>query len=224
MTEPRDKNNWAANVERLHVEGVPDGARSDTVEGRRLTGALQGFGQLWQKTYQVPIPGHTPQHVVSTWKAEYGRFWPRTNRFYAPIAGIKPGEVGLIRGSSGPVRLSTGVMVVYADETSFTYMTPEGHPFAGWITFSAESVDGVTRAQALALIRANDPLYELAFMFGGNRQEDRMWQHTLASLAEYLDAPANVTTNRVKVDGRRQWNRFGNIRHNSVLRTMFRRA
>ena len=35
------------------------------------------------------------------------------------------------------MKLSTGVMVLYADEESFTLMTPEGHMFAGWITFSA---------------------------------------------------------------------------------------
>ena len=37
----------------------------------------------------------------------------------------------------GKMKLSTGVMVLYADEESFTLMTPQGHMFAGWITFSA---------------------------------------------------------------------------------------
>jgi hypothetical protein len=224
MTEPRDKGNWADHVEHFASEGLPEGARSDTVAGRRLMSPLQGFGQMWQKTYRIPVPGHTPEEVISTWKAEYGRFWPTYNKFYAPIAGIKPGEIGLIKGASGPVRLSTGVMVLYADDVSFTYMTPEGHPFAGWITFSADEEDGVTHAQVLALLRANDPVYELGFIFGGNRQEDRMWQHTLRSLAEYLGAPGEATTTKIKVDRKRQWRRFGNIRHNSAIRTMFRRS
>lgn len=224
MTEPRDKGNWAAHVEHLASEGLPEGVRSDTVAGRRLMSPLQGFGQMWQKTYRIPVPGHTPEEVIATWKAEYGRFWPKYNKFYAPIAGIKPGEVGLIKGSTGPVRLSTGVMVLYADDVSFTYMTPEGHPFAGWITFSADQQDEVTHAQALALIRANDPVYEVGFMFGGNRAEDKMWEHTLRSLAEYLGAPGEVTTTRVKVDRKRQWKHFGNIRHNSAIRTMLRRS
>jgi hypothetical protein len=42
------------------------------------------------------------------------------------------------------MRLSTGVMVIYADDKSFTFMTPEGHMFAGWITFSAMEQDGAT--------------------------------------------------------------------------------
>ena len=39
----------------------------------------------------------------------------------------------------GGMKLSTGVMVLYADDESFTLMTPQGHMFAGWITFSATS-------------------------------------------------------------------------------------
>ena len=37
----------------------------------------------------------------------------------------------------GPVKLSSGVLIIYADEESFTFMTPEGHVLAAWITFSA---------------------------------------------------------------------------------------
>ena len=36
--------------------------------------------------------------------------------------------------------LSTGVLVLYADDESFTLMTPQGHVFAGWITFSSLSI------------------------------------------------------------------------------------
>ena len=39
------------------------------------------------------------------------------------------------------MKLSTGVMVLYADDESFTLMTPQGHMFAGWITFSATERD-----------------------------------------------------------------------------------
>ena len=225
MTEPRDKDNWAKPVDRLEVGAVPEGAKGQTVQGRRLTGPLQGFGQMWQKTYQVRIDGKNPEEVIGIWKSQYGRFWPKTNRFYAPLAGIKPGEIGLITGKSGPARLSTGVMVLYADERSFTYMTPEGHPFAGWITFSAhEEEDGHTIAQVSALIRANDPLYEVGFMTFGNRSEDKMWVHTLRSLSAYLGSPHEPTAERVKVDRKREWKNFKNIRHNAMITGMFRRT
>jgi hypothetical protein len=32
----------------------------------------------------------------------------------------------------GGMKLSTGVFVLYADEDSFTFMTPQGHMFAGF--------------------------------------------------------------------------------------------
>jgi hypothetical protein len=45
-----------------------------------------------------------------------------------------------------------GVFVLQADQGSFTLMTPQGHMFAGWTTFSAERAGEATivRAQALA--------------------------------------------------------------------------
>ncbi len=223
MAEPRDKENWAAPVERLHVGDIAPEALNLNVEGRQLTGPLQGFGQMWQKTYRVLVGDATPEEVISTWKSEYGRFWPTTNRFYAPIMGIKPGEVGVINAKQGPVKLSTGVLVMYADDTSFSYMTPQGHPFAGWITFSANDSDEGTVAQVQLLIRANDPLYEAGFMMGGSRAEDRMWHHTLRSLADYFGSPAEVETQRVKVDKRRQWSKVGNVRYNSMIRTWVRK-
>jgi len=62
----------------------------------------------------------------------------------------------------GGVKLSTGVFVLYADAESFTLMTPQGHMFAGWITFSAERSGDTTTVQAQVLMRANDPLYEVS--------------------------------------------------------------
>ncbi|MGH9304250.1 MAG: hypothetical protein ACRDZ5_07550 [Acidimicrobiales bacterium] len=32
--------------------------------------------------------------------------------------------------------------MLYADERSFTFMTPQGHMFGGWITFSPEELSG----------------------------------------------------------------------------------
>ena len=223
MTEPRDKGSWAAPVEKLHVGEVSPEAVNLNVEGRKLTGPLQGFGQMWQKTYRIVVGEVPPRKVIETWKSEYDRFWPATNRFYAPITGIKPGEVGVINAKQGPVRLSTGVLVLYVDDTSFAYMTPQGHPFAGWITFSAYEGDSGTVAQVQLLIRANDPFYETGFMLGGSKAEDKMWQHTLHALAEYFGATGEVETVKVKVDRRRQWSRFGNLRHNSMIRTWIRK-
>ena len=217
------QSNWAKPVERLTMGAVPSEAINLNVSGKRLSGPVQGFGQLWQKTYRVRFEGATPapREVVSVWKREFGTFWPERARFYAPFTEIAPGEVGLINNDvPGGQVLSTGVMVIYADDESFTFMTPEGHIFAAWITFSAErDEDGATVAQVQALIRASDPLFEALLMTGGHGQENRHWEETLANLAARFDATGTPTTNQVCVDRGRQWRQVGNIRHNSAIRS-----
>ena len=218
---PRDAAHWANRVERLEVTDVPEGVLNLNVEGRRTVGPLQGFGKMWQKTYTVRLEGAdvAPAGVVQAWKENFPRFWPRANRFYAPRSGIVPGGVALLgSGVWGSRWFSTGVMVLYADEESFAYMTPEGHPFSGWITFSAYSdEDGTTVAQAQLLIRANDPIYELMMPLGLHRMEDRTWQHTLRSLAAYFGASGEVRTRVVCVDPRRQWRNYANVRYNALI-------
>ena len=221
--------NWAKPITHLEV-GAVDGATGDSVRGRRLSGPIQGFGKLWQKTYTVKLLGNTitPEAVIAAWRANYGTFWPEGNRFYAPITGIQPGEVGLISGRAGGLTLSTGVLVLYADDTSFTFMTPEGHPFAGMITFSAATIPtGDVEVRVQLLIRAQDPLVEIGMALGGHRKEDRMWQTTLANLIAHLGRTGEVDTVIVCVDKHRQWRRVGNIRHDAAIHALtkpFRRT
>jgi len=220
--QPRDAAYWARYAETLKVSGVAEGATNINVDGRRAVGPLQGFGKMWQKTYRVRLPGAgaSPAEVISTWKAHYKDFWPEGNVFYAPLAGITPGEVALISGSlPGGVKLSTGVMVLYADDESFSLMTPQGHPFSGWITFSSFVEDGVTVAQAQVLMRANDPLYEVGLRMGGHKMEDRMWQQTLANLAAHFGVRESVETNVVCVDPKLQWREYKNVWHNAGIRS-----
>src|SRR5437762_8969444 len=94
----RDSAYWAKPVHRLDIAQVPTGAISLNVNGRRVTGPVQGFGQLWQKTYRVRLEGcaATPAEVVQTWKERLPRYQPTANRFFPPVAGVAPGEVVLI--------------------------------------------------------------------------------------------------------------------------------
>jgi len=220
-TEPRDAGNWARPAGRLEATNVPSGAL-DTVNGKQVLSPIQGFGQMWQKTYKVSLGDArvTPQQVISVWKEEFPLFWPAGNEFYAPLTGIKPGEVALLEAAlGGGLKLSTGVLVIYADDESFTFMTPQGHMFAGWITFSAFEEDGATSAQAEVLMRAQDPLTELGLTFGGHRKEDRFWGDTMRALARRFDVEAEPVTNVVCVERRRQWSRVGNVRHSSAFRS-----
>ena len=226
MTDPRpgrDESAWARNVTRLAVSGEPAGGIVSNVAGRRVSGPLQGFGQMWQKTYQVRLPGAEVEvaDLVATWKARFDEFWPDDTTFYAPLTGIAPGEVALLDVRlPGRFTLSTGVMVLYADHESFTLMTPQGHMFAGWITFSAHQEGDDLVAQAQVLMRASDPVFEVALVLGGHRQEDVFWERTLARLADHLGHPgADVETSVVCVDKRRQWRRWGNVWHSSAIRS-----
>ena len=218
-----DRNaNWAGPVSKLTVSEVPDGAVSYNVKGRRVTSPIQGFGKMWQKTYQVRLPAETvsPTDLVAMWKLRFPEFWPEGNTFYGPLTGIAPGEVALLDVTlPGKMKLSTGVMVLYADAESFTLMTPQGHMFAGWITFSSHSSEGDTVAQAQVLMRASDPIFELGLSLGGHGQEDRFWQRTLSRLAQDYGVEAEIDTQVVCVDKRRQWSKWRNVWHSSAIRS-----
>jgi hypothetical protein len=219
---PRDAANWAGKVSRLQAAADP-GRQGDNVTGRRLMGPVQGFGAMWQKTYTVDIgTAATPQEAIAAWKADFGKFWPKGNFFHGALTGIAPGDVALLDLSMpGGARLSTGVMVLYADDESFTLMTPQGHMFAGWITNSAEERDGSTVLQSQVLMRANDPLYEVGLVLGGHRKEDTFWHDTLEALALHLGVTgATHAKSVVCVDKHRQWRRAGNIWHNAAIRTV----
>jgi hypothetical protein len=220
---------WAKPVSRLTVSDVPAGAVNLNVEGRQVAGALQGFGQMWQKTYWIRLSGAsvTPAEVVRTWKESFPKFWPKGNRFYGPMTGIAPGGVavlnlagpGGITGPGGLPLISTGIMVIYADEESFTFMNPEGHMFAGWITFSAYEQEGSTVAQAQVLIRASDPLWEIVMRLFGYRQEDKFWESTLKSLAAHFSVDGPVQIHATCVDPKVQWSQAKNVWQNAAIRT-----
>jgi hypothetical protein len=218
----RDGDAWAKPVAHLEITGVEPGSSGINVAGRRPTSPVHGFGRMWQKTYRIRLEGADvqPAEVIEVWKRDFPSFWPKGNRFFAPLAGIQPGEVAVLDLTMpGGLKLSTGVLVLYADDESFTLMTPEGHMFAGWITFSAFDDGGVTAAQAHVLMRASDPLYEMGMTLGGHRQEDRHWAHTLRSLAAAFGVDGEVAVEAVCVDRRRQWGKAGNVWHNAGVRS-----
>ncbi len=220
--KPRDAAYWAQPVSKLKVSDVPLEAINLNVEGRQLTGPLRGFGPMWQKTYRVRLSGTkvTPTEVIQAWKENFPKFWPVGNRFYAPLTGIAPGEVAVLNLSApGGMLLSTGVMVIYADDESFTFMTPEGHMLSAWITFSAYEESGCTVVQAQALLRATDPLMEIGLRLGGHKTEDDFWHHTLKSLATHFGIQGQVQQHVTCVDPKLQWSEAKNIWHSAVIRT-----
>jgi len=225
------ENAWAPPTSRMKVTGAPAGAMNLNVEGRQPASPLQGFGQMWQKTFKMRLSGVdlTPSQVMDEWKANFPSFQPPENRFYPTMSGIKPGEVLLIEAKVPPLPgmpsflpVATGVMVLYADTESFTVMCPEGHPLAGWNTFSAYEEDGTVVAQVQEQSRASDPLYEFLFRYlGASGQQDKIWYHVLNALAQHLGVQGQVVMNRVLIDPGVQWSESKNIWKNAAIRTVF---
>lgn len=215
---------WARPIETLHVAEMPAEAVNLNVEGRRLIGPLNGFGQLWQKTYSVRLSGASvkPAELIRTWKERFPTFWPVGNYFFAPLTGIAPGEVAVLNlAAPANLKLSTGVLVIYADETSFSFMNPQGHIFAGLITFSAHEEEGATVAQIQPLIRTSDPLYELGYRLGVvGWIEDKFWHATLQNLAATFGVSGLVTQKTMLIDPRLQWTEAKNIWYNAGIRSV----
>lgn len=220
----RDAENWAKPVARLGAVEGRSGALNANVAGRRINAAAGGFGRLFQKTFSVRLEGAavTPQELIHAWKTRFGEFWPKGQKMFLPATGIAPGEVGLINASiPGTPTMATGVLVIYADDESFSFMSPEGHPFAGPLTFSAYDDGGVTVVQVQELTRASDPFWELTMMMPvlGERMQNDLWRQTLRNLARSFGVDAAVESQIVCVDKRRQWKNAKNIWQNAGIRS-----
>ncbi len=225
------QGNWAGPVSKLKVGDVPAGAIAFNLDGRQLTGPMQGFGPMWQRTYHVRLSGVkvTPAEVIRDWKENFANFQPPQNHFYPPLTGVKPGEVVFINttlpiapGTPGIIPMKSGVLVLYSDDEQFTVMTPEGFPISGWNTFSAYEEEGCTVAQVQALIRTSDPIYELGYRFmGGENEEDKVWFHVLEMLAARWGLKGQVQFRKELIDPRIQWKYAKNIWKNAAIRTFF---
>ena len=213
---------WMPLQKNIRTPQFPPAAINMNVNGRRTTGPAGGFGQLWQKTYQLRMtrPGITPESVITVLKQHFPEFQPGYNRFYVGPDGISPGAVIAIDSSTPGGPVSTGVVVLQADEVSFTFITPQGHPESGWVSFSAFSTDDAVIVQVLGLARASDPVYEGAFRLVGSKMQVRIWTHLLRSLAHYLGAEDDISYEARRIDPHLQWSQASNIWYNAQIRTL----
>ena len=229
MTQPDNSqktrnDNWATPVDKMSVGDISADAINLNVEGRRPTSPLQGFGQMWQKTYRIRLEGvQVPAiDVIAEWKGNFPSFWPEGANFYGPLQGVKPGEVAVLNlAVPGSMQPSTGIRVINIDDESFSFMTPQGHMFAGMITFSAFDDDGVTVIQIQLLIRASDPIFEMTFRLGfGHKTEDAFWFDTLCNLTGHFGVTSQQPTlETICVDKKVQWSEAGNMWHNAGIRS-----
>jgi anti-anti-sigma factor len=216
---------WARSVERLSTGYIPDDAMNINVQGRLPTGPVKGFGRLWDKRYRLRIESGAPEprQIVSLWKSEFPDFWPGGNRFFpAGGAAIAPGTVAVLNlRLPGGLVVATGLMVLYVSDTSFSFISIQGHIISGWITFSSFREGTATIIQVHPLFRASDPLMELSFRLGAGTQEDLYWHQTLGNLAGRLGLRGAIEQRDALVDPRFQWGEFGNIGLSAPIRSSF---
>jgi hypothetical protein len=213
---------WAKPVSELLVPAMPKEARNLNVNGLRAVGPVNGFGRLCQKVFRLHIQDRTikPEQAIAALKENFHNFQPSFNRFYPSPGGIQAGEIVLIDSSTPGGPVSTGVMILYVDERSFTFNTPQGHPECGFVSFSAYEESEGTIVQIFGLARASDPVYEAAFRLIGSRIQTRIWTHVLTSLAVHLGVPADLTFEQECVDTSLRWSQIGNVYYNAQIRTL----
>jgi pyruvate/2-oxoglutarate dehydrogenase complex dihydrolipoamide dehydrogenase (E3) component/anti-anti-sigma regulatory factor len=214
--------NWAKPISELIVPAMPKEARNLNVNGLRAVGPVSGFGWLCQKVFRLTIsdPAISPEQAIAALKENFSSFQPSFNRFYASPGGIRAGEVVLIDSSTPGGPVSTGVMILYADESSFTFNTPQGHPECGFVSFGGHEESAGTVVQIVGLARASDPVYEAAFQLVGSKIQTRIWTHVLTSLALYFGVPAEITFEQDCVDRSLRWSQIGNVYYNAQIRTL----
>jgi anti-anti-sigma factor len=214
---------WAKPIDRLFLTGIPAGVMNINVNGRRTSSPANGFGRLWDKKYRLRLNDANldPRQLVSLWRSEFPDFWPQGNYvFPSGNASLTPGTAALLNLTlPGGLILATGLMVIYSDDTSFSFMTAEGHILSGWITFSCFREDKSTFIQVHPLFRSGDPLMEMSLRLGAAAQEDRFWHETLGNIARRLGTYGEVVQQDMLVDPNIQWKRFTNIRYSAAIRS-----
>jgi anti-anti-sigma factor len=221
--QPLPMTGWAKSVDRLSLAGIPAGAMNINVDGRRTSSPVEGFGRFWEKRYRLRLSDTDldARQITAIWRSEFPDFWPKGNHlFTSGNASIAPGTTALLNLTlPGGLVLATGLMVIYSDDTSFSFMTAQGHILSGWITFGCFRKKDSTFIQVHPLFRAGDPLMELGFRLGAAAQEDLFWHETLGNLARRLATHGEVAQQNILVDPHIQWNRLANIRYSAAIRS-----
>ncbi|HEX7363692.1 MAG TPA: STAS domain-containing protein [Dehalococcoidia bacterium] len=218
-TKALDADFWVGPIRKLKTDSTMGNPVDLNVNGRYTAGPIQGFGQLWEKTYRLDLSDTKlrPIKIINILKSNFPKFQPPENRFFPSSGGIKPGEIVLINADTPGGLVATGVLVLYASKDTFTFITPQGHPEAGWVNFKSFEESGHVIIQIQGLARASDPIYEIAFRVAGSNLQRQIWTHVLESLAKYTGSSAQVQFKAQCIDSSLQWSRFFNVFQNAQI-------
>jgi len=162
----------------------------------------------------------SPEEMMTILKTHFPEFQPPENKSYPSVQGIQPGEYVLIDLRTPGGLVSTGVIVLYSDDTAFTLVTPQGHPEAGWVSFNIFEDAGQMVARIRSFACTGDPFYECAFRINGSKFQENIWKHVLTSFGEYLGAEGTVEVTRECPVNNIQWPAIINLWYNAQFRTL----
>ena len=221
----RDATNWAKPVSTLNVAEVPEGA----IEPQRRGQAAREPDPGLRQDVAEDLPGAPAARDACAGRADRrpGSSASRSSGRRATTStrrspASRPVRSRCSTDAARQMKLSTGVMVLYADEESFTLMTPQGHMFAGWITFSATRARRRDGRQAQVLMRASDPIFELGPGDGRPPPGGPVLGATRsANVAAHFGEPeARGRRPRSCASTRkRQWSQWRNVWHSSAIRS-----
>ena len=218
----QDSKGWSTLNSKLTVSDHRPNAININVNNRRVLGPLQGFGPLWEKEYKLQIT-NSPisfKELMSKFRSSFITLQPKQNVFYPSSKGIEAGETVLIDSSTPGGVVSTGVHILYADDVSFSFITPQGHPEAGWITFSANENDEKIEIKIRSLASASDPFFELAFRIAGSNFQETIWKTVLVNMAKSINVDDTVIITKTKIDNKLHWKAIQNLWFNAQLRSL----
>jgi anti-anti-sigma factor len=213
---------WATFTGKLTAPTVSKDAINLNIGGRYTAGPEQGFGQLWEKTYSIDLSESSlsPAEIIAELKNHFSEFQPSNNRFYVTDMGIRPGEVIVINAQTPGGLVATGVLVLYAGESTFTFITPQGHPESGWVTLRCFEEKGRTIMEIQGFARASDPIYEIAFRIIGSKVQQQTWTYLLQALAKKVGCYSQVRFSKRCLDRSLQWSHFCNVFRNAQILSM----
>jgi hypothetical protein len=192
--------------------------------GKRLPPG-EGFGQLWHKRYQVAVASDDPIAVMETWKRDFDAILPGRSRLRAPPRGLDARGAGTVKMELVPgATLSAGIVVTRSSPHSLTLVSSPGHVFAGRNALSVRRSVHPGRCIATVdlVLRASDPLSELALRLGGHRREDRFWRKTLENLAARFGPVGPVARRLDLLDPGLRWRNAANLRFSAPVQLVRR--
>jgi hypothetical protein len=181
--------------------------------------AAQGAGPKLERRYFIDVerPRHTPTQLMAAVQADLPSFSPG---LLADFERTKGTEGTLRVGDEFHIKIlgpwNGSVRVTQVSPTSFEFVTLEGHPEAGRISFEVHPLDGrpdALRFEIHSVARSRDGLVAFAYdtIGGGKLMQEATWVEFCTRVAEasggQAQGPITVETTRHSPDGPTEYTR-----------------